>query len=237
MKEDLSTEKEQKALYEVLAKKAIKEFNRRGVNAQYAENRQKALLLVMDMIPPGVTVGTADSITLLQAGVISALKKRGQNEIINPHLRKSNGHLVVDTGEKRDDLMRKVFFSDVFVISTNAVTLDGKIVSTDGYGNRVAAMIFGPKKVIIVVGANKIVRNADEAIRRIREVCAPQIAIKHGKTHHRPQYLELPCTKTGICADCNHPWRVCRYTAIIEGVMEPHKGRINVIFVGERLGI
>ena len=237
MKEDMSTENEEKDLNFLLARKAIKELNRRGVKASYVANRQEALVMLMEMIPAGPTIGTADSITLVQIGIISALKKRGKNKVINPHLRKSDGNLVVDSGKERDELMRKVFFSDIFLIGSNAVTLDGKIVNTDGYGNRVAAMIFGPRKVIIVIGANKIVRDVEQGIKRIREVCAPQIAIKHGKSHHRPQFLDLPCTKTGICIDCTHPWRACHYTTIIEGVMEPHKGRIEVIIVGERLGI
>lgn len=237
MKEDLSTQKEENALYEKLANRVITMLKRRGVNAHYTSNREKALSMVMEMIPEGATVGTADSITLLQVGVISALNRRSKNEIINPHRRDGEGNLVVDTGEERDDLMRKVFSSDVFIISTNAVTLDGKLVNIDGYGNRVAAMIFGPKKVIIVAGTNKIVKDVDEAIKRIKAVCAPQITIKHGTTHHRPQYLELPCAKTGLCSDCNHPWRVCHYTTIIEGEMGIKRGRMNVILVGEKLGI
>lgn len=237
MIEDLSTKKEENALYQKLAIKVIKALKRRGLNGYYTPSKGEALSMVMDMIPEGAIVGTADSITLLQVGVISTLKRRGKNEIINPHLRDEKGNLLVDTGEERDELMRRVFFSDIFIIGTNAVTLDGKLVNVDAYGNRVAAMIFGPKKVIIVVGTNKIVKDVDEAIKRIKNVCAPLITIKHGTTHHRPQYLELPCAKTGICADCNHPWRVCRYTTIIEGVLEPKRGRINVILVGEKLGI
>ena len=139
--------------------------------------------------------------------------------------------------EERASLMRKIFFADVYVIGTNAVTLDGKLVNTDGHGNRVAAMIFGPKKVIIVVGANKIVRNLDDALKRIRGLCAPTNATRHAIKHHRPHYLELPCVKTGTCIDCNHPWRICNYTTTIEGVSERRRGHINVVIVGESLGI
>ena len=144
--------------------------------------------------------------------------------------------MVVD-GEDRKELMRQVFLSDVYVIGTNAVTLDGKLVNIDGNGNRVAAMIYGPKKVIVVVGANKIVKNVDEAIHRIKEVCAPINATRHGLKHNRPEFLELPCAKTGSCTDCNNAWRICRYTTIIEGVNEPRKGYLSVVLVGERLGI
>ncbi|MFC1990471.1 lactate utilization protein [Chloroflexota bacterium] len=236
MKEDIIVEQEEKAIYEKLANTAVKNFTRRNINAQYASNKEEALSMVMDMIPEGATVGTADSVTLLQVGVFSALKKRGRNEIINPFVKDEEGYFVVEE-EERLNLMRRVFFSDVYVIGTNAVTLDGKLVNTDGNGNRVAAMMFGPKKVIIVIGANKIVKNADEGLKRIREVCAPVNATRHAIKHQRPQYLELPCVKTGICTDCNHPWRICHHTTIIEGVAERRRGHINVVLVGERLGI
>ena len=236
MKEDLIVERERKAIYEKLANTAVKNLNRRYMNAQYASSKEEALSMVMDMIPEGVTVGTADSVTLLQVGVLSEIRKRGHNEIINPFVRDVDGYFVVEE-EERFNLKRKVFFADVYVIGTNAVTLDGKLVNTDGGGNRVAAMIFGPKKVIIVVGANKIVKDLDEALKRIREVCAPVNATRHAIKHHNVQFLELPCVKTGICTDCNHPWRICHYTTIIEGVAERRRGHINVVIVGESLGI
>jgi len=236
MKEDFNTQQEEGTFYEGRAKRAVENLKRRGANAYYAASKEEALSMVMDMIPEGATIGTADSVTLLQVGVISALRKRGGNEIINPFVRDDDGHFVVDE-EERDELKRKVFFSDVYVIGTNAVTLDGKLVNIDGNGNRVAAMIYGPKKVIIVVGANKIVKDVEDAIRRVREICAPQNAIRHATKHHRTEYLDLPCAQTGVCSDCNHPWRLCRYTTIIEGVAERKRGHLNVVVVGERLGI
>ncbi len=236
MKEDLIVEREQKMVYEKLANTAVKNLNRRYINAQYASSKEEALSMVMDMVPEGATVGTADSMTLLQVGVLSEIRKRGRNEIINPFVRDDEGYFVV-VEEERDNLKRKVFFADVYVIGTNAVTLDGKLVNTDGGGNRVAAMIYGPKKVIIVVGANKIVKNVDDALKRIREVCAPMNATRHAMKHHRPQYLELPCVKTGTCTDCNHPFRICHHTTITEGVLERRRGHINVVVVGESLGI
>ena len=236
MKEDLSAELEQKTIWKKLADTAVKNLNRRYVNAQYASTKKEALSIVMDMIPEGATVATADSLTLLQVGVLSELKRRGRNEIINPFVRDEEGYTVADD-EERFNLMRRVFSTDIYVIGTNAVTLDGKLVNTDGYGNRVAAMIFGPKKVIVVVGTNKIVKDVDEALKRIREVCAPINATRHAAKYHHPQFLELPCVKTGICTDCNHPWRICHHTTITEGVSERRRGHINVIIVGESLGI
>ena len=188
------------------------------------------------MIPEGVIVGTADSTTLIQMGVFSALRKRGKNDIINPFVRDAKGRLLVD-GEERQELMRKALLSDVFVIGTNAVTLDGKLVNTDGNGNRVAAMIFGPKKVIVVAGANKIVKDADAALKRVREYCAPRNVIRHGTKHRRAEFLDIPCAKTGVCVDCRHPMRICRYTTIIEGAMPQNRERMTLILVGEALGM
>jgi len=236
LNDDLSAEIGENGFFERLAHKSIENLNKRGLKAHYAGDRREALSMVMEMIPPGVTVGTADSMTLLQVGVLSALKKRGRNEIFNPFERDTEGNRVFQ-GEQKEDLKRKAFFSDVFVIGTNAVTLDGKMVNTDAGGNRVAAMVFGPKKVIIVVGANKIVKDVEEALRRIREVAAPQNVIRIATKHHSAEHLELPCAASGICSDCNHPRRICRYTTIIEGVSSEHRGRIHVLLVGERLGI
>ena len=236
MKEDLIVEREQKMIYEKLANTAVKNLNRRYINAQYASNKEEALSMVMDMIPEEATIGTADSMTLLQVGVLSEIRKRGRNEIINPFVRDEEAYFVVDE-EERDNLKRQVFFADVYVIGTNAVTLDGKLVNTDGGGNRVAAMIFGPKKVIIVVGANKIVKSVEDALKRIREVCAPLNATRHAMKHHREELFELPCVRTGTCTDCYHPWRICHHTTITEGVAERKRGQINVVIVGETLGI
>ena len=133
--------------------------------------------------------------------------------------------------------MRKVLSSDVFLSGTNAVTLDGKVVNIDGGGNRVAPMIFGPKKVIIVIGANKIVKNVDEAINRIKEFCAPINALRHSIQHHDTEFMDLPCVKTGVCADCRKPQRICNFTTIIEGESHRSSGRMNIIIIGEPLGI
>jgi L-lactate utilization protein LutB len=236
LQEDRITREEEAAFYAKLSDKAINSLRKRGIDAQYASTREDALSMVMALIPEGVTVGTADSMTLQEVGIIAAIQKRGQNPLINPFERDEAGNRIY-TEEQRDQLKRQVFSCDVYVIGSNAVTLDGKLVNTDAGGNRVAAMIYGPRKVIIVMGANKIVRDADAAIRRIRELAAPQNALRIGLKHHSKEHLELPCTRTGVCSDCNLPKRICRYTTIIEGVSAEHRGRITVILVGEKLGI
>ena len=236
MEADLNFQDEESAYYQNLVNRTIKNLTKNNINASFAPNRQEALSIVLDMIPEGALVGTADSMTLLQVGIFSALNKRGKNEILNPFKRDAEGKYVVEE-EVREEIMRRVFLSDVYVIGTNAVTLDGKLVNIDGYGNRVPAMIYGPKKVIIIVGANKIRKNVDDAIKRIKEFCAPINATRHGLKHHYPHLLDLPCVKTGFCVDCNHTYRICRYTTIIEGVIPRRKGYLNVVIVGENLGI
>jgi hypothetical protein len=188
------------------------------------------------MIEKEATVARGDSITIDQIGIIPELRKRNQN-IIYPLEVDENGRHIIPNIEGRKRIARETFLADIFLVGTNAVTLDGKLVNTDAWGNRVAAMIFGPDKVIIVAGVNKIVKDVNEAIERIRQVSAPINARRHYVKHHRAEFGELPCTKTGRCVDCNHDWRICRHTVITEGTMIREKGRINVIMVGEELGI
>jgi hypothetical protein len=227
---------EQIILYRNLANIAVKSFGRRHLRAQYVPNKEDAIPKILEQIPEGATVGAGDSETLVQIGIFPALRKRGKNEIIYPFVRNDQGYLV-EGREKSDELMRKALLADVFISGTNAITLDGKVVNIDGAGNRVAALIFGPKKVIIVVGANKIVKDADEAISRIKELCAPMNALRHGLQHHDTEFLELPCARAGVCADCFQPQRMCNFTSIIEGESHWSTGRMNIIIIGEPLGL
>ena len=227
---------ERRWLYEERAKMVVASLKKRNINAQYTSSREEALSVVMGMIPAGVTVARGDSVSLDQVGVIPELIKRNQNKIIDPFVRDADGYAVAEW-EQRLRMMREAFTADVFLTGTNAVTLDGKLVSTDALGNRVSAMVFGPRKVIVVVGVNKIVKGVNEALERIHEVAAPLNAKRHYLKHHLEQWNDLPCVRTGRCVDCNVEWRLCCNTVIIEGTDERVKGRINVVLVGEELGI
>ncbi len=142
-----------------------------------------------------------------------------------------------DNPELYFKLQRQVFTADVYVTGANAVTMDGKIVSTDGGGNRVAPMIFGPRKVILAVGVNKIVDDLPAALRRIKEYCAPINVKRHLDMHNRPWYGGIPCATTGVCTECDHPRRICNYTAILENNLPRVADRIHVVFIGDELGI
>jgi L-lactate utilization protein LutB len=236
MVDETDISREIKWLYEQHAKIAIGNFQKRGVNAQYVSSREEARDAVIDMIPEGVLVARGDSITIDQIGVIPVLEERRQNVIIDPLERDADGYFRY-TAEERKKLSREAFLADIFLVGSNAVTLDGKLVNIDGAGNRVSAMIFGPDKVIVVVGANKIVKDVNEALDRIHNFAAPMNARRHQLKHHAENFGELPCVRTGVCIDCFHKWRICRYTVIIEGEMGQDRGRINVVLVGEELGL
>jgi hypothetical protein len=150
---------------------------------------------------------------------------------------------------ERYSLQQRIFSANVFVTGTNAITLDGKLVNIDGLGNRVAPMIFGPNKVVVVVGANKIVPNVDEALRRIHEYAAPINAKRHAEKHSSSAIANiantignLPCAKTGICSYCHSENKICRITTIIDGWSPlfhcpTAEHQPTIIIVGESLGI
>ena len=231
---DISQERQW--LYEQRARVAVGNLQKRSINAQYVPSRQEALSAILDMIAPGATVARADSVTLDQVGVIPELRKSNRNKVIYSVERDAEGYWLAEP-EQKWKMERETFSSDVFLTGTNAITLDGKLVNIDGHGNRVSTMIFGPRKVIVVAGANKIVKDITEALERIQNICAPMNAKRHYLKHHHSAFGELPCVRTGKCADCKHEWRICCYTVVIEGSMGPDRGRINVVLVGEELGI
>ena len=235
MADDTNTTREREWLSETRAQIVVKNLKKKHINALYVPTRTEALSAILGMVPDGATVVRGDSITLEQIGVISALIKRGQNRIVDPFEKDTSGRFL-HKPEEAINMYRKAFTADVFLAGTNAVTIDGKLVNTDGMGNRVAPMIFGPKKVILAAGVNKIVNDVDEARKRIRDICAPldvkRYILKHGQT----EYDVLPCAKTGLCADCKNDLRFCCYTVIIEAAAITEHGRINVVLIGEELG-
>ncbi len=232
---DTDTTRERGWLFEARAQMAIKSLKKNHINACYTPTRAEALSVIMSMIPDGATVVRGDSITLDQVGVMPALMNRGRNRVVDPFELDADGRLL-HKPEQAVNLYREAFTSDVFLAGSNAITQDGKLVNTDGLGNRVAAMIFGPKKVILVAGVNKIVRDVEEARKRIRDICAPLDVKRYILVHNQTEYSDLPCARTGLCTDCKHDLRFCCYTVIIEAVAMAEQGRINVVLVGEELG-
>lgn len=183
--------------------------------AHFVSDRSAARKLVLSMIGKDDVVGVGGSMTLEECGIHDELRKRCLFlDWLN----------AKDNAEK-DELRRKTLCCDVFVSGTNSVTMDGKLVNTDGRGNRVAAMIFGPKKVIVVAGKNKIVKDVKEAVWRIKNVASPKNCSRLGK--------KTPCAESGLCADCSSPDRICSSTVILE---RQQSQRIHVVLVDEVLG-
>lgn len=217
------------------ALKVIENLQRRNMNGYFAENRAEALSIAMGLIPPNVVVARGDSMSVDQIGLLSEIIKRNQNMIIDPFQTDAEGHWPEES--VRDRMMRDTYSADVMIAGSNAVTLDGKLVNIDGAGNRVSAMIFGPKKVVLIIGVNKIVKDVEAALDRIHNYAAPVNAKRHALKHHADNFNTLPCVKTGSCIECRSEWKVCNYTVIIDGALPKHKGRINVVLVDEELGI
>jgi hypothetical protein len=226
---------EQQRLYKNLAELAVNSFARRHLKAQFVPDKSSAVSQILELIPEGAAVGAGESVTLNQIGIFNALRQRGKNEVLYPFERNEQGYLI-GSQEQSDEMMRKALVADVFLSGANAITLDGKLVNIDGLGNRIAPLIFGPRRVMVVAGANKIVKDVDAALERIKGVCAPLNSLRHGVQHHDSEFLELPCARTGVCVDCKMPQRMCNFISIIEGESHWTQGRLNIFIVGESLG-
>jgi L-lactate utilization protein LutB len=205
---------------EKITQATLNSLKKNGFKAFYVPTKSEASERILEMIPANATVGVGGSVTLRELELVQALVERGNS--VADHWRPGLSK------EKLHQMRLIQLTSDVFLSSTNAITTDGKLLNADGAGNRVASMIFGPRKVIIVAGVNKIVRNAAEGLKRIRTVAAPMNAKRLRR--------DTPCGTTGICAkdQCGQPERLCNVITVIEG--KPTETDITVVLVGERLG-
>lgn len=223
------------------AQAVLSAMRKRNMQGQYVPDRSAALQAILELVPDGAGVFRTDSVTLDQLGLISALRARGRNKVMYPQEKDGHGNNVHGDYELNRELyarlQREVFRADVYICGANAVTMDGQIVSTDGGGNRVAPLLFGPSRVVVVVGINKIVKNKTAAFDRIREFAAPVNVKRHHVMHNRPWYGELPCAQTGVCTDCDHPRRICNYSGVMEGSHPDRADRVHVILVGEEMGV
>jgi len=197
----------------------VEQLNKRRMNGAYVATREQAVQHVRAMIPEGSSVYRCGSMTIVEIGLVDAIYSIPKVTVFDPY---RPGLTAEESMEQR----RRGLLADFMVTSLNAITLDGRIVNLDGMGNRVAALSFGPKKVILVAGMNKVASDVDEAMKRVKHHAAPMNVIRLG--------LQNPCKETGVCADCKSPSRICNMWSIIEGHMV--KDRIFVLLVGEDLG-
>lgn len=189
--------------------------------AMYFRRRKEVVAKVLELVPPKALVGVGGSVTVRELGLLEILRHRG-HKIANHWEARQKGLSPEEVMKVR----RLLLNSDVLLASTNAVTESGHLVNLDHAGQRVAAMIFGPKKVIIIAGTNKIVKDLDEAFERIKNVAAPMNAKRLN--------VEVPCTVTGVCSDCDSQNRICNVITIIE--RRPIHTETTVILIGEVLG-
>ncbi len=230
---NIQSQMEKEWLGQKHAERCIAALERNNINGYYVKDCEEARAKLLDLIPEGATIGAGSSVTIAQTGIMGELEKRGCHVFHNPFWKDSKDTFppIETVLQDLDVIGKKALLADVFITGTNAITLDGKIVNIDGFGNRVAPMIFGPDKVLIVSGVNKIVANVDDALKRIKEVAAPMNSLRLEKTYNYPP---SPCGITSICVDCRKDIRHCMYTVIIEYQALP---RIEVILVGEDLGL
>jgi len=209
----------QVAWNEKVARNIIKNLEKRRMAGSYAVGAEQARDEVLEMIPSGATIFRCGSMTALGMGLWEALEARPDVTVIDPYKPEL-------PPEEALELRRQGMIADVMIASSNAITLDGKLVNLDGMGNRVAAMAFGPKKVILVVGMNKVASDLETAVARVKHYAAPINSIRYG--------MKTPCVENGLCSDCKSPQRICNMWSTIEGHMI--KDRIHVKLVGENLG-
>jgi L-lactate utilization protein LutB len=212
---------ERKWWYRQRAGIAVEALRRNRFEAEFCEDRAAALDHILKMVPTGAVVGFGDSLTLREIGLFDALESHGCR-LVNPPAVQN----LLSPDEKRK-LRFDCFTSDVYLCGANAITLDGKVVNVDGIGNRVAPTIFGPPKVIIVAGANKLVADLDAALARIKDEAAPLHAFRDG--------YKTPCSQTGTCHDCHGATWMCRATVILNGPTK--QTSTAIVLIGEHLGL
>lgn len=203
--------------HEVRLNSVAKALESNGFKAYVVPDREKAKELVVGLIPDGATVGVGGSVTVRELGLIDELEKRGFKVL---------HHWLKVSLEESLEIRRRVLLCDVFLSSSNAITVDGKLVNVDASGNRVAAMIFGPKRVIVVAGRNKIVRDVEEGLSRAKNVA--------GVANCMRLNYNTPCTTVGYCVDCKSPERSCNVVVILE--RRPANSDFHVVLVNDDLG-
>ena len=199
---------------ELLAQKVIKGLQSRNMSAEYARSREEALRKALEQIPEGSTIAMGGAMSAHEIGLVDALRN-GPYHFIDR-----------DAMADKRAAMLAAYDADVFLSSANAITEDGILVNIDGNSNRVSAIAQGPRKVLFIIGMNKVCDDVDGAMKRARSVAAPTNAQRFG--------LSTPCAKTGSCMDCKSPDTICCQFLITR--FSRHPGRIHVILVNDSLG-
>jgi len=255
--DEKDTSREENFYYQSQANTIEKNCKRKNINFYNCKDKTSARKTVSRLVrsfkkQKGITkLGYADSVSLHQLEIFDEIEKISQLEINNPLKRWPDGKYEVfgslPPGQlnlpkdeyyglmgKLWDKMRESLIADIFITGANALSIEGQIVSIDGTGNRVSAMSFGPSKVIIVVGKNKITKDVSSAINRNFDVAAPLTYLRHNEKHHNRHFN--PCMNIGWCPDCRSDRRGCLNLVIVDGALKMNKDRIHLVLVNENLG-
>ena len=200
------------------AQAIIKALEKRNMTAFYCEDMESCRNKVLELIPADSVISWGGSMSIHECGVPQALKDRGDCEVLDRSL--------YTTPEQQKEFAVKTFQCNYYLMSTNAITLDGELVNIDGYGNRVASLIYGPDHVIVIAGMNKVVPDVKQGFDRIRNIASPPNTIRLSK--------DTPCAKTGKCGDCMSPDCICNQIVVTRRSRD--KERIIVILVNDDLG-
>ena len=200
-----------------LAERIIKNLNRRNMEACYCPTATEAVKKVSELIADGSSVTWGGSMTIRNIGLPQALRDRGTLEVLDRDLVEDRAEVV--------RIYERAFTADVYLSSANAISEDGVIVNIDGNGNRVAAITWGPKKVIFVIGLNKVAQTVEAALARARSTASPINAARFD--------IKTPCQTDGVCHNCNSPESICNHVHFLRN---SPRGRHTVVLVGEDLG-
>ncbi|MDO5010539.1 MAG: lactate utilization protein [Intestinibacter bartlettii] len=203
--------------YDLLGSKVVENLQKRHFEAYYCQTKEDALKKAIELIPENDVVSWGGSVSIDEIGLLNYVKEN--RKVIDRDSAKSP--------EERIELMRQGLLCDTFLMSTNAMTEDGVLVNIDGNGNRVAALCYGPKSVVMIVGINKVCKTLDDAVSRARNIAAPINA-------QRFNDLKTPCYLKGSCANCKSPESICSQVVITR--LSRPASKIKIIVVGEDLG-
>ncbi|MEF2836536.1 MAG: lactate utilization protein [Oscillospiraceae bacterium] len=206
-----------KMYYDKRGEIMVKNLTNHGFEAYYCENKEAALAKALELIPKGATVGWGGAMSAQQIGLLDAMNDGEYNAIDRDK---------APNPEEREKAMRACLQADYFITGANAMSIDGQMVNIDGVGNRVAAIVYGPKYVVVIAGMNKVTDSLEAAVTRARTVAAPM---------NKQRFpLQTPCAVTGVCGNCK-TGGICNQLLITRN--SKPIGRIKVILVGEELGL
>ncbi|NLW19634.1 MAG: LUD domain-containing protein [Candidatus Cloacimonetes bacterium] len=256
--DELDFSAETQKLFEIKAGAIKRTFEQRRIQTQLLDDEEAVKAFITEFIakrPEIKSIAFSDGVTLYQLDLFNWIQKQygPKGFMINQPLERSEtgqyaifgeqppGRMNIPYNEwkilydKWYDNLRMSLLSDLLIVSANAVTMNGEIISVDGLGNRVSGMIFGPRHVLCIVGRNKIVNDQASALDRIHNHVVPLTYLRHNLKHWC-KFEDVPCLKIGKCVKCSHPESSCLNTVVVRGQVKQHQDRLHLIIVNQDLG-